>query len=226
MGERAIQELMMDDLIKFNHFLLDIRGRAVKSYMKTPIPSVDDPSRGDVLKKLTKHGIDISNYCSMYEACSIPSGNTLSSLAIDNLNSIGSLVQEYSKYEEQLQGVIREHLDNGNIRLSSTGNFTIVNQSVFCGQFSEITNLRPGEKSHEEKQKSQRVGKEAPANESIGRVIQLNIPVATTMEMVASGGRIEQASDIIHPNVEQQSVDQDFAHNSRKMFLLPLDVLL
>lgn len=223
MGERAIQELMADDLIKFNYFLLDNRGRAVKSYMKTPIPSVDDPARGDVLKKLTKHGIDISNYCSMYEACSIPSGNTLSSLTIDNFNSIGALVQEYSKYGEQLESVIREHLDKGSISLSSAGNFTVINQAIFCRQFNEISNLRSGEKSNQEKRKSQKDSREGLENECMDRPVQINIPIPTTMGLATSVDEIESILISIRSNVEQQPIDPVFPNNSRKICLLSLN---
>lgn len=38
-NERAIQELLTDNLLKYNYFLTDARGRHIKCYMKISIPS-------------------------------------------------------------------------------------------------------------------------------------------------------------------------------------------
>ncbi len=51
LGEPALQELMTDNLLKFNYFLTDIQGQNIKSYMKIPIPSIGDPARARLVNK-------------------------------------------------------------------------------------------------------------------------------------------------------------------------------
>lgn len=80
LGERALQELLADDLIKYNYFLTDVRGRNVRSYLKLPIPPLDDPTRDLFLNKLIKHDINIDEYESVYEKSSIPPHNKFSVL--------------------------------------------------------------------------------------------------------------------------------------------------
>jgi hypothetical protein len=59
LGERTLQKLVSDKLIKYNYFLTDIRARNVKSYMKLPIPGDHDPAKEIFLSKLIKHVINI-----------------------------------------------------------------------------------------------------------------------------------------------------------------------
>ena len=115
LGERALQELKDDNLIKFNYFLTDIRSRNVRSYMKTPVPSTNDPLRKEFLDTLIKHDINIDEYLSIYEKSSSPPNNSLSVLSLEIFQSNSSLVSEYKKYQAQLHSVIQKHLKDSNI---------------------------------------------------------------------------------------------------------------
>ncbi|CAF3956621.1 unnamed protein product [Rotaria sp. Silwood2] len=98
LGERALQELINDNLLKFNYFLTDVRGRNVKSYMKVPIPSISDPTREQFVNNLLKHEINVDEYCLNYEKASIPLNNYFSKLTLEIFECIASFVTQYSKY--------------------------------------------------------------------------------------------------------------------------------
>ena len=155
MGERALQELKDDNLIKFNYFLNDSRGRNVKAYMKMPIPSFTDPLRKDFVNALIKHDISIDEYHSAYEKYSIPSNNSLSAFAIEIFEFNSTLVTQYAKYRSQLQSVLERHVQNGNIQESESESFTIINQDAFQHKFDDIPNLMPNERQEKVNRKSQ-----------------------------------------------------------------------
>ena len=155
MGERALQELKDDHLIKFNYFLNDSRGRNVKSYMKMPIPSFDDPLRKDFADALMKHDISIEEYHSAYEKSSIPANNHLSAFAIEIFECKSALVSQYVKYTAQLQSVIQNHVLNGNVQESENAIFTVINQNAFQHKFDDIPNLMPNERQEKMNRKSQ-----------------------------------------------------------------------
>ena len=67
LGERALQELIQDNLLKLNYFLVDSRGRVNRSYMKVPPPSIGDPAREEFIDKMLRHGIGVEEYCLIYE---------------------------------------------------------------------------------------------------------------------------------------------------------------
>ena len=141
LGERALQELINDGLLKYNYFLVDVRDRNTKSYMKMPIPSPDDPARDQFVRNLIKHNVNIDEYCVMFEKSSIPSNNRLSTLSLQLFEHNACFVTQYSKYKDQLSAIIQKHLENGNVRESDDGKFLITNRSAFIGRTDEITNL-------------------------------------------------------------------------------------
>jgi hypothetical protein len=141
LGERALQELKDDNLIKFNYFLTDIRGRNVRSYMRMPIPSLNDPGRTHFLNALAKHDINADEYHSIYEKSSIPSSNSLSAFSLQIFESNSSLVPQYNKYRDQLHSVIQKHMESGNIQAAADGNLIVTNQGAFSHGFDEIMNL-------------------------------------------------------------------------------------
>ncbi|CAF4056259.1 unnamed protein product, partial [Rotaria sp. Silwood2] len=98
LGERPLQELINDNLLKFNYFLTDVRGRNVKSYMKVPIPPISDPTRGQFVNNLLKHEINVDKYCLNYEKASIPLNNYFSKLTLEIFECTASFVTQYSKY--------------------------------------------------------------------------------------------------------------------------------
>lgn len=141
LGERALQELINDGLLKYNYFLIDVRDRNTKSYMKMPIPSPDDPARDQFVKNLIKHDVNIDEYCVMFEKASIPPNNRLSTLSLQLFEQNACFVTQYSKYKDQLSAIIQKHLENGNVRESDDGKFLITNRSAFIGRINAITNL-------------------------------------------------------------------------------------
>ena len=155
MGERALQELKDDNLIKFNYFLNDSRGRNVRAYMKMPIPSFTDPLRKDFVNALIKHDISIDEYHSAYEKSAIPSNNSLSALAMQIFECNPALVTQYAKYRGQLHSVLERHIQNGSIQESEGETFTILNEDAFQHKFDDIPNLMPNEKQEKLTRKSQ-----------------------------------------------------------------------
>jgi hypothetical protein len=109
LSERGLQELIIDNLIKYNYFLTDFCGRNVKSYMKVLVLSNNDPSPEQFLNNSIKHNINIDEYCSIYEKSSIPSNNKLSTLSLQLFETNGSFVSQYSKYKNQLHVIIQKH---------------------------------------------------------------------------------------------------------------------
>jgi len=63
LSERGLQELITDNLIKYNYFLTDFCGRNVKSYMKVLVLSNNNPSPEQFLNNSIKHNINIDEYC-------------------------------------------------------------------------------------------------------------------------------------------------------------------
>jgi hypothetical protein len=143
LGEIAIRELLADNLLKFNHFLTDVRGRNVKSYMKVPVPAVNDATYETFAKSLAKHDINVEEYRSVYRNSSIPSNNNLSALAMKIFETDASFVTEYQKYELQLHNIVQQHVQDRNIRKTEDGLFVVTNRGAFLHQFHEIGNLVP-----------------------------------------------------------------------------------
>lgn len=141
LGERAIQELLDDNLLKFNYFLTDIRGRNIKSYMKIPIPPINDERRELFIAHLLKHEIDIDEYCSVYEKSAIPLNNNLSKFSLEIFENNGSFVNQYVKYRNQLSVIIKKHVENRHIGETEDGHFIVKDQNVFALQFHNIENL-------------------------------------------------------------------------------------
>ena len=135
---------MQDNLLKFNYFLTDVRGRSVRAYLKIPPPSIDDPTREQFVTNMLKHGINIDEYCLLYEKCSIPSNNNLSKLAMDVFARSACLINQYSKYRNALNSVIQVHATNSAIRETNMGTFIILNEDAFTLQFHDIENLVTG----------------------------------------------------------------------------------
>ncbi|CAF1345831.1 unnamed protein product [Rotaria sordida] len=140
LGERAINELMQDNLLKYNYFLTNARGYNVKAYMKIPPPSVNDPTREEFVAKMLKHDINIDEYCAIYEKCSIPLNHNLSTLALRIFASSSCLVNQYVKYRGVLNNTIQQHVANSVIHETDTGCFIIQNQDAFTVQFHDIEN--------------------------------------------------------------------------------------
>lgn len=146
---------MNDHLLKFNYFLTDIRGRNVKSYMKAPVPPADDPTRDQFIKNLLKHDIDINEYCSIYESSSIPPNNNLSNLTLEIFEHSACFVNEYAKYQVQLNIVIRKHIENCVVGEVEQGNFVIQNADAFTREFHHIQNLVLGAQPNQANDKRQ-----------------------------------------------------------------------
>lgn len=140
-GQQALQELMQDNLIKFNYFLADVRGRRLRSYLKLPLPQKDDPLSEHIFEKLMKHDINIDEYYSIYKNSSIPSNNHFSQFGLDTFDSTSSLVGDYSKYKDQLNFIIKRRLENNTIQETEDKQFKIKNASTFRDTFNEIQNL-------------------------------------------------------------------------------------
>jgi hypothetical protein len=109
--------------------------------MKAPVPPGDDPTRDQFIKNILKHDIDINEYCSIYESSSIPPNNNFSNLTLEIFQHSACFVNEYSKYQVQLNIVIRKHIENCVIREDEQGNFIIQNANAFTRQFYHIENL-------------------------------------------------------------------------------------
>ncbi|CAF3780170.1 unnamed protein product [Rotaria socialis] len=149
LGERALQELLEDNLLKFNYFLTDIRGRNIKSYMKIPIPSINDETREQFVTNLLKHEINIDEYYSIYEKSAIPLNNNLSKLALEIFEYTSSFVNQYAKYKNQLNVIIKKHVENRYIEETEDGHFIIKDQNVFALQFHDIENLVLGQRQEQ-----------------------------------------------------------------------------
>jgi len=144
LGERALQELIQDNLLKLNYFLVDSRGRVNRSYMKVPPPSIGDPAREEFIDKMLRHGIGVEEYCLIYERCSIPPNNKLSNFTLDIFEKSSSFVNQYSKYRQILENVIQKHVANSNIHETYSGTFVVQNQNAFTLHFDQIDNLTMG----------------------------------------------------------------------------------
>ena len=140
LGERAINELMQDSLLKYNYFLTNARGYNVKSYMKIPPPLVNDPKRKEFLAKMLEHDINIDEYCAIYDKCSIPLNHNLSKLALQIFANSSCLVNQYVKYRGVLNNIIQKHVANSVIRETDSGSFIVQNQDAFTVQFHDIEN--------------------------------------------------------------------------------------
>jgi hypothetical protein len=141
LGEIAVRELLADNLLKFNYFLNDIRRRNVKSYMKMPVPPINDPSYETFIETLARHEIDVDEYRIVYENSSIPPNNTLSLMALEIFQTNASFVTEYKKYRSQLHCIVQEHVENRNIKETEDGQFVVVKKDAFTHQFHEIGNF-------------------------------------------------------------------------------------
>lgn len=146
---------MDDHLIKLNYFLLDVRGRNPRSYMKAPIPDTDDPTHDRVVKALVKNGIDVAEYRSSYEASTIPPNNILSQLAMDIFKSTASMVSDYSKYPDQLKHIIDYRLDCKHIEKSNSGKLIVIDHNAFANVFQDIINLTSETKQRSARKQSQ-----------------------------------------------------------------------
>lgn len=147
LGELAVRELLADNILKINYFLTDVRGRVVKSYMKIPIPSVNDPDYEIFVENLTKHDINVDEYQTVYKNSSIPPNNDLSSTALKVFETNASLVSEYKKYEIQLHRIVQNHVENRNIEENDDGQFVVLNKAAFPHQFCNVENLVPSNRN-------------------------------------------------------------------------------
>ncbi|CAF0917303.1 unnamed protein product [Adineta steineri] len=176
LGERALQELMIDGLLKFNYFLIDIRGRNVKSYMKVPVPSHDDPTRDLFIKNLMKNDIDVNEYCSIYKSSSIPPNNNLSNKAL-----------EFFEYSACL------HITNSVIQEVEQGSFIIKNANVFTHQFHSIENLVVDTQSNQINSKRQPLNVISQVNKSV-----VQIRHTTTSIVNVSCNTVEKSQDALY----------------------------
>lgn len=138
-----LQQLVDDGLLKYNYFLLDSRGRNVKSYLKIPPTLIDDPAHESMREKLIKNGIEVKEYFSVFEKSRIPPNNKLSVLSINIFKHNASFVPEYAKYKDELQVVIQEHIQNGHIEEDLNDNFGVKDVNIFSHLYDEIENLTP-----------------------------------------------------------------------------------
>lgn len=147
-GEQALHELMKDNLIKCNFFLVNPHGRRLRSYLKAPLPKKNDPLAEEVFGNLLKHGINIDEYHSIYKNSSIPLTTKFSEFGMETLDSTSCLVPEYSKYEDQLAIIIQKRLENHSIEVTESRQFIVKNAGAFRKKFYEIQNLST--ESHKE----------------------------------------------------------------------------
>ncbi|CAF1265098.1 unnamed protein product [Adineta ricciae] len=141
LGEQALRELINNGLLKFNHFLIDSRGRKLKSYMKIPLTTINDPSRELLNKVLITCGVSVDEYASVYNQSSIPANYNLSPLSVEISKYSSCFIPAYKQYLNQLQTVIHEHIQNKNIEEVEDGCFVIKNKSVFTRNYSGVENL-------------------------------------------------------------------------------------
>ena len=206
LGERALQELLEANLLKFNYWLTDVRGRNVKSYMKIPIPSTSDPAREQFMNTLLKHDINIDEYCSIYEKSSIPLQNNLSKLTLEIFEHSACFVNQYSKYRIELGAVIKKQIENGSILQSEEGNFSIQNQNVFTCQFYDIENLALGARIEQSTAKQQAVN---TIHQETSSVIQFKHTTAAGVNVCPD--TVEKNHEIQHHSFTEQSIDQQDA---------------
>ncbi|CAF1523780.1 unnamed protein product [Adineta ricciae] len=189
LGERALQELLDDNLIKYNNFLIDARGRSVKAYLKLPVPNDCGPVKETFLRKLIKHNINIEDYCSIYEKSCIPPNNKLSLLTKQIFENNASFVNQYSKYRNQLQDIIQKHVDCQNIQETDEGLFTVLNQSAFTSNWNNIINIT----------------QESCANKrKTNNLLQKPQPITTVAENASTS--TEKESSISELNLQEASV--------------------
>ena len=200
LGERALQELINDNLLKLNYFLTDVRGRIVKSYMKMPLPLACNSQRQQFIDTLLKHEIDINKYVTNYEKSSIPPNNNFSNLTTEIFEHTAIFVSEYSKYRSQLNVVIQKHLENCSISKTEDGSFIIQNQQSFDRETHAIENL---DSSDRLERRNSRPGSVALINRSSYEPVNHSLIAAkTTIENeVICINRIEENSEIIHHDV-------------------------
>ncbi|CAF1421797.1 unnamed protein product [Adineta ricciae] len=180
LGERAINELMQDNLLKYNYFLTNIRGHNVKAYMKIPPPSTNDPMRKEFVAKMLKHGINIDEYCTIYEKCSIPPNNSLSKMTLKIFAGSSCLVNQYAKYRDALTNIIQSHIANSIIHEVGTGSFIVQDPDAFDVQFHDIENWTVGTCTQQTNNRNQPTTTAfcAPASKATGQTItpiQVNI---------------------------------------------------
>ena len=211
---------MDDDLIKFNTFLLDVRGRSVRCYMKAPIPAMSDPAYDQVLEALTKHGIDVAEYRSSYEASTIPSNNKFSLFTINIFKSTASLVPHYSKYQDQLKDIVQEHLDSGTIERMSTGKFVVLNQGAFPHHFKDIDNMASFRKHGQSTRQSESVGQLTNRASTENHRSHDTIAAETITTAPFSANRLNMArnSDTSHQRSHQQAGDPILIDSTSKCF--------
>jgi hypothetical protein len=206
LGERALQELLADNLLKFNYFLTDVRGRNVKSYMKIPIPSNSDPAREPFKNSLSKHDINIDEYCSVFEKSSIPLQNNLSKLALEIFEHSACFVNQYAKYRIQLGAVIKKQIENCSILRTEEGDFSIQNHNMFTCQFYDIENLALSGRKEQTTAKQQAVD---TMHQETRSVIQFKHTTAAGVDV--SHDTVEKNHEIQHHRFTEKSTDQQDA---------------
>ncbi|UJR12557.1 hypothetical protein I4U23_016733 [Adineta vaga] len=206
LGERALQELMNDNLLKFNYFLTDIRGRNVKSYIKVPVPYEDDPTRDVFIANLLKHGIDFDEYCSIYKTSSLPPYNNFSSLTLEIFEHSACFVNEYSKYRDQLNHVIQKHIENCVIREVVEGNFVIQNANEFTRQYEDIENLVLSNQSNQANSKRQSFNIINQTNKSTTQCRHTTVSIVNVSRDV-----VEKSQQAQHHSPKRTSCDQQNA---------------
>ncbi|CAF1453595.1 unnamed protein product [Rotaria sordida] len=207
LGERALQELMNDHLLKFNYFLTDTRGRNVKSYMKAPIPPGDDPTRDQFIKNLLKHDIDVNEYCSIYESSAIPPNNNLSNLTLEIFEHSTCFVNEYSKYQVQLNIVIRKHIENCVVREVEQGNFIIQNANAFTRQFHHIESLVLGAQPNQVNGKRQSLNIINQANKSTVQSRHTTAPIVNVFHDTVEKSQETQRDSPIKTSCDRRDTD-------------------
>lgn len=207
MGERALQELMSDNLLKFNYFLIDVRGRNLKSYMKIPIPPINDPAYEELVKNLLKHDINIEEYRSVYQNSSIPSNNNLSQLTLGIFERNSSFITQYPKYQAQLSIVVEKLLQNRFIQQIEDGNFVVRNQDLFTQKFHEIENLITGVRPRHVPTKRQLAGSKTPPVNDQPTSVALRVAITTT-EINMCGDATEETRGSQHHTSVGNSGDE------------------
>ncbi|CAF1682774.1 unnamed protein product [Rotaria magnacalcarata] len=225
LGERALQELINDNLLKFNCFLTDVRGRNVKSYIKMPIPSSNDLTRKQFIKNLLNHEINVDEYYSNYEKASMPSNNYFSKLTLKIFQRTASFITEYSKYRSQLGAVIEKHFENCSIVETEDGYFIIKNQQAFGGQCHDIENLVLGERLEQINNRSPSMNL---INQSASKQTEKSTVESkrrTTTEISFLSNPVEKNCEIQHhslteiPVDEQEPVSTISKQNADELFL-------
>ncbi|CAF1332376.1 unnamed protein product, partial [Rotaria sp. Silwood1] len=175
--------------------------------MKAPVPPGDDPTRDQFIKNLLKHDIDVNEYCSIYESSTIPPNNNLSNLTLEIFEHSACFVNEYSKYQVQLNIVIRKHIENCVVREVEQGNFIIQNANAFSRQFHHIESLVLGAQPNQVNGKRQSVNIINQANKSTVQSRHTTAPIVNVFHDTVEKSQETQRDSPIKTSCDPRDTD-------------------